>query len=367
MWQQQPDFYLYWKDAAKDSQCDVADQYKSGHNSEDSWKDVENTTIERFQATRIKPNEFKLLSLALLPVVVYILGQILFDIIGVSFAGYAMQLLSSSANIDFAESAIAAAQLWGSASLIYLVVSIGLIGYVFRFLGKNVKGKALYPFWGIASFLIVIGVSHLLWVDESRRPLSMIFYLTFESLKASSLMQSNSLDSIDKLLDVINVLSVVIPSLFCAFMPSVLITPRGGWTDDMLVSRIKSGRKFCACSSVFLVVGILHMFAWMRLSFLVLGRPELSQLASGIVFYWAFVFSTMIATLYACILLTLDGHRESLEASRESSSAAGPHLLSELGIAFDGKALVKQVVIVFAPVISALAVTTTEVLLESGI
>ena len=109
------------------------------------------------------------------------------------------------------------------------------------------------------------------------------------------------------------------------------------------------------------------MFAWMRLSFLVLGRPELSQLASGIVFYWAFVFSTMIATLYACIMLTLDGHRESLEASRKSSSAAGPHLLSELGNAFDGKALVKQVVIVFAPVISALAVTTTQVLLWSGI
>ena len=197
-----------------DSQCYVAVQCRSGHNSEDLSKYVENTKIERFQATSIKPNEFKLLFLALLPIGVYILGHILFDIIGVSFVGYAMQLLSSSANAMFAESAIAAAQLWGSASLVYLVVAIGSIGYVFRFLGKNVKGKALYPFWGIASFLIVIGVSHLLWVVEARRPLSMIFYLTFESLKASSLMQSNSLYSINKLLDAINVLSAVIPRYF---------------------------------------------------------------------------------------------------------------------------------------------------------
>ena len=109
------------------------------------------------------------------------------------------------------------------------------------------------------------------------------------------------------------------------------------------------------------------MFAWMRLSFVVLGRPELSELVSGIVLFWGFVFSTMIATLYICITLTLDGHRESLDASRKSSSTTNPHLLGELGIVHNGMALVKQVLIVFAPVISAFAVSTTEVLLEAAV
>jgi hypothetical protein len=340
---------------------------RSGHNSEDSSKYVEITKIGQSHAIRINSNQFKLLFLAFLPVGVLILGHVLFDIIGASFANYAVQLISHSTSAVMTESAIAAAQLWGSASLIYLVVGIGSIGYVVLFLRKNVKGKALFPFLGIAAFLIVIGISHLIWVDEGRRPLSMIFYLTYESLKASGLLSPDVVGSIKRVLDVINVLSVIIPSLFCAFMPSVLITPRGGWTENALASRIESGRRLCACSSVFLIVGIFHMFAWMRWSCAMLGSPELGQLVSGIVFFWGIVFSAMIATLYICIISVLNEHCESLDASWKSSSNSSPRLLSELGVVFNGLTQVKQALIVFGPVISAFAVSTSAPLIEAGV
>ena len=319
------------------------------------------------QATRINPNELKLLLLALLPVSVLILGHFLFGIVGASFADYVMQLIPRSTNLASTESALSAALLWGSASLIYLVVGISSIGYVFLFLCKNVKGKALFPFLGIASFLIVIGISHLMWVDEGRRPLSMIFYLTFESLKSSGLLPSNVVGSTKSLLDLINVLSVVIPALFCAFMPSVFITPRGGWTENSLASKIESGRRLCASASIFLVVGVFHMFAWMRWSCAILGSPELGQLVFGIVFFWSIVFSAMIATLYLCIMSTLNQHCESLDSFSKSSSALSPRLSSEMGIVFNGLTQVKQVLIIFGPVISAFAVSTTAPLIEAGI
>jgi hypothetical protein len=246
-------------------------------------------------------------------------------------------------------------------------VGIGSIGYVVLFLVKNVKGKALFPFLGIASFLIAIGISHLIWVDAGRQPLSIIFYLTFESLKTSSLLPSNVVGSTKNLLDVINVLSVVIPALFCAFMPSVLITPRGGWTENTLTSRIESGRRLCACSSIFLVVGIFHMFAWMRWSCAILGSSELSQLVSGIVFFWSVVFSAMIATLYLCIMPILNEHCESLDALGKSSPASSPRLLSELEIVFSGLTQVRQALIVFGPVISAFAVSTSAQLIETAV
>ena len=340
---------------------------RSGHNSGDSSKHVESIKTDRNQATRINPSECKLLLLALLPVGVLILGYFLFDIVGASFAEYVTQLISKSANLVATESALSAALLWGSASLIYLVVGIASIGYVFLFLGKNVKGKALFPFLGIASFLVVIGIFHLIWVDEGRRPLSMIFYMTFESLRSSDLLPPNLVGSTKGVLDLINVLSVVIPALFCAFMPSVMIAPRGGWTENALTSRIESGRRLCACASVFLVVGIFHMFAWMRWSCAVLGHSSLDQLVSGIVFFWGIVFSAMIAILYLCIMSILDQRCELIDACRESSSASGPRLLSEMNIVFNGLTQVKQVMIVFGPFISAFAVSTTAPLIEASI
>ena len=332
---------------------------RSGHNSEVSSRRVDSIKKNQFQVLRIEANELKLLFLALLPVSVLIMGHFLFDIVGTSFANYATQLIYLGSIATTAQSSIAAAQLWGSAALIYLVSGIGLIGYNFLFLSKNVKGRALFPFLGIASFLMIIGFSYLMWVDEGRRPLSMIFYLTFESLKESSLLPPDLIASTKIILYVINIFSVVVPVLFCAFMPSLLVTPRGGWTENVLASRIELGRQFCTCSSIFLVVGVFHMFAWMMWSCTMLGRPELSQLVSGVVFFWGIVFSTMLATLYLCIMSTLNVRRESLDDPRESSSDSRPQLFSELGIVFNGLTQAKQALIVFGPVISAFAASAS--------
>lgn len=321
----------------------------------------------RNQASSIQPSEIKLLLLAFLPIAALILGHLLFDIVGASFASHVIQIIPDNGSTAMAESSIASAQIWGAASLIYLVIGTGSLIYAFRFLKTNIRGKGLFPFLALASFFIATGITHLMWVDADKRPVSMIFYLTFDSLKSSNLLQPDGISNIRGILDFINALSVIVPSLFCAFMPSVLLTPCQGWTQESLTNRIKLGRQFCVCSSIFLVVGIFHMFAWMKWSAVLLGKPELGQLAFGVVFFWSFVFSTMIAILHLCIMSTLHERCDSLGEDRESSPTQRPELLGELGLAFNGITQVRQAATIFGPVISALTVSISSPVLEAGI
>jgi len=99
----------------------------------------------------------------------------------------------------------------------------------------------MLPLASFSVLLIVLGIAHLLWVDSSRQPVSIIFYLTYDSLQNSLTMHPQDLHSVRKILDIINLLSVIVPSLFCAFMPSVLLTPQQGWTESILTQRVKAG------------------------------------------------------------------------------------------------------------------------------
>ena len=112
--------------------------------------------------------------------------------------------------------------------------------------------------------LIVLGIAHLVWVDSSQQPVRIIFYLKYNSLQNSLTMHPQALHSVRRILDIINLLSVVVPSLFCAFMPSVLLTPQQGWTESILTQRVKRRRRLCLVASAFLVAGVFHMFAWTK-------------------------------------------------------------------------------------------------------
>ena len=312
----------------------------------------------------VRASELPLILLALLPMAVLLLGHLLFDIMGVSFANYFLEILANSRDTITLGTAIPAGQVWATTALIFLVVQSASIVYLFHFLRLNVRGRALYPFLGLAILLIVPGIAHLRWIDEARAPFSLIFYLTFDSLGSSTLMQSSQLNTIHSLLNTINLISVVVPSLFCAFMPSVLITPNEGWTSDLLKRRVDYGRQFCVIASVFLVVGVIHMFAWMKWSSVLLSRPELARLTFSVVFYWSVVWSAMIAIIHFCITINLTERGELLVDSSEDSAFSRKQLLGNLGLTFEGINRFQEAVIILGPVISAVTISGTSPLFD---
>ena len=319
----------------------------------------------KIRSTPLRSSELPLVFLALLPMLVLALGHLLFDLVGASFANHSLQLLAEASDHATPSASIPAGQVWAATSLIYLVVASASIVYVVNFLRKHVRGRALLPLLSMSVFLIVLGIAHLIWVDNSRQPVSIIFYLTYESLQASSMMRTADLMVVNRLLDVVNVMSVVVPCLFCAYMPSVLLTPHKGWTEETLTQRVKEGRQFCLVASAFLVAGVFHMYAWMSWSSALLGEPELSQLTFSVVFYWSFVFSAMIGVIYMSILATLNRRGEWLIEVSDQPSQSRQESLVEFGLAFKGLAQFRQVATIFAPVISALTISGSSPLMDS--
>ena len=215
----------------------------------------------------------------------------------------------------------------------------------------------MLPLASFSVLLIVLGIAHLLWVDSSRQPVSIIFYLTYDSLQNSLTMHPQDLHSVRKILDIINLLSVIVPSLFCAFMPSVLLTPQQGWTESILTQRVKAGRRLCLVASAFLVAGVFHMFAWMKWSSALLDQPDLSQLIISIVIYWSLVYSSMIAVIYFSVITNLNERGESLIANKSTSKLTRQESLAEFGLAVNGITQVRHMLTILAPAISAFTIS----------
>lgn len=306
----------------------------------------------RIRSAPLTSAELPLLTIGLLPVAVLALGHLLFDVVGLPFARHAMELVSRFGGKVPADLAIETGKVWAATAFLYLVVGCGALGFLVHLLRSRVRGQAAIPFLGLAVLLVAIGVAHLLRVDSQRQPLSAIFYLTFDSLGRTGLLESARLAGVRRILDVINLMSVAVPAVFCAFLPASLLRPPQGWTGDVLAGRIKDGRQFGVIASAFLVAGVLHMYAWLQWSTVLLMRKELAPLATSITFYWSCVFTTMIAALYIPLLVILHARAEMLMDRMEVPVAARRQWLTDHGLSYSAISQLPQLAAIFAPLLS---------------
>lgn len=307
----------------------------------------------RIRRAPLAAAELPLLTIALLPVAVLALGHLLFDLVGRPFARHAMELLRGATAEVPPDLAIESGKVWAATAFLYLVAGAGALGFLIHLLRSRVRGRAALPFLGLATGLAVVGVAHLVIVDSQRQPLSAIFYLTFESLRRSLLLEPAGLAGVRRLLDAINLMSVVVPAFFCAFLPASLLRPPQGWTGEVLAARIKDGRQFGVIASTFLVIGVLHMVTWMQWSGVLLMRRELAPLATSVVFYWSCVFTTMLAALYIPMLVILHARAEVLMERLEVPVAARRQWLTDHGLSYSLIAQLPQLTAIFAPLLSA--------------
>jgi hypothetical protein len=222
-----------------------------------------------------------------------------------------------------------------------------------------VRGRCLMQIGTIAATLCAMGIVHLILSAEHRRPVAGVFFFTHEALAESPFFTASEVAGIEAALDVINLLSVLVPAAVLAAGCAVLVPPEPGRRRRLgeypwLVRLLKDGMN---AASAVLVVGILHMLAWLRWA-IPLADPDLQGdvqgLTMAVAFYWGTAFSLMIAAFYIPATIMLS--RQTEAALRRAKPAECPQdpraWMRQEGLSLVPSQHLPKVLVVLAPLLA---------------
>lgn len=311
--------------------------------------------MEKVKSVRhLLKKELPATSLIACPLAVFILGNLLFDQFGSPFADHVMQAAGSVMAGANPNEAISNGHAWAASALLYLLVSFFLLMALFRWMCARVKGWLAFGYLSIVSLLIALGISHLLNVDKHNRPAKAIFLFTFRSLQVNDQLQTAPiLASINNTLLTVNVLMIVVTAVLCGIGPLLVRQPNGGWTEEELMMRAKDARLLGVMASIFLVAGVLHMYAWMSWAPELLNKDGLETVVGSVVFYWGSVFTLMLAAYYIPILLVLQKRAEAVMEAQKVPLIDRDQWLQVRGLSVRFTNQVPQVIGILGPLIAA--------------
>jgi hypothetical protein len=295
------------------------------------------------------------LLMSLGPLSVFVLGHLLFDLIGTPFSTDVLRATRSTSVTGLnASEAISDGHVWAATAHIYLITALFVLVLLMRWLRSRVRGLAAFPYLSSAALLSVIGVAYLLSVDQQNRPIKAIFLFTYTSLaKAKFMGGAEQLTPIQSTINVINLLSVIVPSVMIAFLPVLARTPKDGWSEAELLMRIKDARLLGVSASVFMVAGVLHMYAWMSWAPELINKETLESVVGSVAFYWGSVFAMMLAALYVPALIFLQGKAELVMNAEQIPFKERSQWLIDRGLSFKLATQLPQFIGILAPLIAA--------------
>jgi hypothetical protein len=293
--------------------------------------------------------------MSLAPLSVFILGHLLFDVIGSPFSSSVLRAVRSVnvSGVNAAE-AISDGHVWAATAHIYLLTGLFVLVLLVAWLRSRLNGAAVFPYLITATILSSLGVAYLLSVNQMDRPMKAIFLFTYASLaKAKFMGGSGYLFSIQSTLNIINLLFVVIPSVIIAFLPVLTRPPKNGWSEAELLERIKDTRLLGASASMFMVAGVLHMYAWMSWAPELINKEMLEPVVGSVVLYWGCVFAMMLATLYVPALIFLQNKAELVMNAEQIPFKERSQWLIDRGLSFKFATQLPQFIGILAPLIAA--------------
>jgi hypothetical protein len=302
----------------------------------------------------LKLDELPIVLISFFPVAVFALGFYLFDLVGIGFYTNLKQIIATSPKHASTTAAVASGVLWAAMAHFYLIASLGILMFLIAWRHQRVRGLAALPFNSMAVFLSVLGLCLLHSVDFTDRPLRGIFLLTFSSLKQQQFLGSGpALLIVQTTLTIINSLSIIVPALLCSFLPILLLKPREGWSQVSLQERAADLRMLGIAGSIFMVAGVVHMFAWMSWAPDLLGQPKLQDLVSSVILYWSCIWTLMLVVLYVPVLVVFNHLAVSVMEDDKVPFKDRPQWLVDCGISFRIVSQFPQLLAILAPLISA--------------
>lgn len=298
--------------------------------------------------------ELPISCLILFPLSVFILGHLIFDWIGIPFSSRALQAAQTIAPNPNTDQAISDGHAWGASAYFYLIVSAYTLAALTRWAHARISGKTLAFYRSVAAFVVFSGLLYLAAINSTDRPLKTIFLFTFNSLQlSSSTIEPQILRSISITLLIINLLGVIVPGVICAVAPLVVREPDGEWTEKELFNRTRDMRFLGLIASVFMVTGILHMYAWMSWAPQLLNKNDLEILVGSVAFYWGSVFTMMLAAIYFPILFVLQSRAESIMDAQQIPLIERDQWLERRGLSLRITNQIPQIIAILAPLLTA--------------
>ena len=288
------------------------------------------------------------------PLAVFVVGHFMFDWIGEPFSVHVLQATGSvAAGVNLNE-VISDGHLWAATAHIYLIVSVLILLLLFRWMWARARGHVAIVHLSIAAILIALGMAYIINVDKNARPIKAIFLFTYRSLATSKLLEDvRLLAVINNTLTAINLFMIVVPAVLIAFGPLLVREPVNGWTERELITRIKETHMMGLMASIFLAVGVLHMYAWMSWAPELLNKEGLETVVGSVTFYWGSVFTMMLAAFYFPVLLLLQKRAEGVMDAQQVPLIERDQWLQRRGLSLRIVNQLPQVIGILAPLVAA--------------
>ena len=288
--------------------------------------------------------------LALYPIIVFIVGNLMFDEIGNLFAVHGLQQTESILPSANHHEVIAGGHTWAASANAYLLIMLFTMTILCQWIWTKARGRLAAFYLFISGTLISLGLTYLVHIDTNNRPIKAIFLVTFRSLRLNEYLQKNlAINTVSNTLATINILSIIVTAMLCAFAPLLARKPINGWTEKELFNRVKDLRLITVVASAFLIAGTLHMHAWMAWSTEILNTESLEAVINSVTFYWGSVFTIMLAAFYVPISLVLQNRAEAVMEDQHVEMTKRNEWLSSRGLSLQISNQLPQVAGILGP------------------
>jgi hypothetical protein len=237
------------------------------------------------------------------------LGKILLELLAFNFQELNQYLLqnvgkANQLTVVVKINEIQARLLWLTSVMLYFFIITGLSVFLWNILKNALTKMTLLIFVLIGVIISAMEIIYLLQVDYLQSPLLSIFNFTFNTLLGSRLFSANELFVIHATLNIINLITIIIPLFIMLAGCCILFEKPLVVVKEPVYFREKSSllKKLVTGSSAMMVIGIVHMQLWLNWPVTFIGDAQVIEQFKSITLsicrYWGVVYTLTIAALY---------------------------------------------------------------------
>ncbi len=247
---------------------------------------------------------------------------------------------------------------WGTISLLYLFASIFLIVISINIIRQFLTRLPLYVFVGTGVFLAFVWFGYLVYGLSNNEPVSMIFMFTFNTLAKSGRFDGGQLDSIQAVIDSINIFATVIPVFAVIASCSTLVpcVAQGKEGANYYANQVRYLKDLLNAGSVMLLVGILHMSIWLRWPSAFLGDTKLvediNNFSLAVSTFWGVAFTLLIAAYYIPSARILNRRAKAALADVYDDPAEVRQWLKENDLEMSTASQIREIVAISGPLLA---------------
>ena len=292
------------------------------------------------------------------PLAVFVLANVIFDLIGGGYTTIGRALIDAASGDGeaYREAVAVAAKIgWAALALVFVLVAAGVLVASWRILSSRVRGRARRPFLVFIAVVAFANLAHLLVVDRAETPLHGIFSVTLAAIQADPAVGPGGATAARVIVACINVMAGVVPAFFIAAAVATTLPPLEGWNEATLARRARQIRQIVAFVAAFMVAGVLHMGGWTHLAGATLGVDAdhaLDRVAVAVTLYWGAAFTLMIASFYLPMGVRLVELAEGVMDELGVGAAERRDWLAARGLSFEPSQQLPQIAAVAAPLLA---------------